>query len=230
MAADGGTDRPESDPGRVSATDDPELEVEANAASRLTFFCDAVVAIAITLLALDLPVPGNTESSRQVVAEMSEHFDVYLAFLISFVVVAYNWRTHHWVFRYLGRVNGRLFHFSMLWLLMMISTPFATRVLTADGGFVFRFGLYAGVQAMSAVAFLLMTWEMDHRHLARPGTPADVISGSYRRSWGLALAFGVSIPVSLVAGGWAYACWPLAPLVINGLRTLGTRQRPDAGG
>ena len=44
-------------PADVDLADDPQ--VEGNAAERVIFFSDAVVAIAITLLALALPVPGG---------------------------------------------------------------------------------------------------------------------------------------------------------------------------
>jgi hypothetical protein len=81
--------------GEAEAEDDTELvhrEMEFAAAERLMFFTDAVVAIALTLLALQLPIPGGIEnvprSSSEMVRDAGQHFDDYLAFLISFVVIA----------------------------------------------------------------------------------------------------------------------------------------------
>ena len=51
-----GASAPAAIPADVDGTDDPQ--VEGNAAERVIFFSDAVVAIAITLLALALPVPA----------------------------------------------------------------------------------------------------------------------------------------------------------------------------
>ncbi len=93
---------------------DDEVETDSRAAERLTFFSDAVVAIAITLLAIDLPVPeGGTVS---VFWRSVEHDDGhYAAFLISFVVIAAAWAYHHVLFAYgldpagdraLGRLRG----------------------------------------------------------------------------------------------------------------------------
>jgi Endosomal/lysosomal potassium channel TMEM175 len=80
-------------------------EMEFASAERLAFFSDAVVAIALTLLALGLPVPGGIESPdsasvSDMIRDAARHVDDYLAFLISFLVIGAHWRLHHRVFRY----------------------------------------------------------------------------------------------------------------------------------
>jgi uncharacterized membrane protein len=69
------------------------MDYEARAADRLTLFSDAVVAIAITLHAIDLPLPeGHTVSGFwSSVRHDSGH---YAAFLISFFAIAAAWRDH----------------------------------------------------------------------------------------------------------------------------------------
>ncbi len=201
------------------------LEVEFGAAERLTFFSDAVVAIAITLLALELPVPGGG-GSQQILAEMSDHLGEYLAFLISFLVIGSHWAGHHRVFRYLNRLGGAVLRLNMVWLLMMVSTPFATRVLTGDGGFMVRFSLYAGVQVVASVCFLLMCLEARRRGLLRPGTPQRVLAGGVRRSASMAVTFAVSIPLALF-GQWAFIVWAAIPLGIRASRRIALRRNPD---
>ncbi len=66
-----------------------------------------MVAIAITLLAIDLPVPGGGTVS--LFWKSVEHDDGhYAAFLISFVVIAAAWADHHVLFAYVRRVDARL--------------------------------------------------------------------------------------------------------------------------
>jgi uncharacterized membrane protein len=61
-------------------------EVELVAAERVIFFSDAVVAIAITLLALGLPLPKGS-SNTAVWHSLLAGRDAYIAFLISFAVI-----------------------------------------------------------------------------------------------------------------------------------------------
>src|SRR6476661_6883912 len=79
-------------------------EVERSAAERLTFFTDAVAAIALTLLAIELPVPEGF-SPAELWQSVGENSYEYLAFAISFVVIAAHWSTHHDLFRWVVRVD-----------------------------------------------------------------------------------------------------------------------------
>ena len=96
----------------------------SRATDRLIAFSDAVVAIAITLLALELPVP-----TRHTVAELwssvGQSDGHYAASLISFAVIAATWSHHHDVFRYAERFDARMRSLNMIWLLMIVLIPFA---------------------------------------------------------------------------------------------------------
>ncbi|HEX5120412.1 MAG TPA: TMEM175 family protein [Pseudonocardiaceae bacterium] len=195
-----------------------ELEVRSLAVERLTFFADAVVAIAITLLALDLPVPqGDTNS--QIWHDILAHRDEYLAFAISFMVISAHWRGHHAVFRYVTYLDGRLSGLTMGWLFFQVVTPFATRVITGDGAFQFRFYFYVLVQIGAFVLFTLMVREIETRHLYRNDTPAHMFRHIYVRELGMATGFLISLPVALFTG-WAYACWAAGPLAVNAYRRV----------
>jgi uncharacterized membrane protein len=197
----------EAAPAGQATESDPKDE---GGAERLVFFSDAVVAIAITLLALDLRVPEGA-TSAEFWHDMGRHFDDYLGFLISFVVIATHWFSHHRMFGYVTRVSGRLNQWNMLWLLTIVLTPFATKVIVGDHAFPARFGLYALVQALASVFFGLSVYEMHRSNLVRPGTSHSVFTRSYLRSAILVVTFLVSIPVAL-ATHWAYLCWFAAPL------------------
>jgi uncharacterized membrane protein len=203
------------DPGEFPAG---EVEVRAIAVERLTFFADAVVAIAITLLALDLPLPHGA-TNAQFWQSALDHRDEYLAFVISFLVISAHWNGHHRVFRYVTYLDGRLAGFTMGWLFAQVITPFATRVITGDGAFQFRFGFYAAVQLGAFAMFTLMMREIETHHLYRTDTPEGLFRHSYLREVGMAAGFLVSIPVSFFTT-WAYVCWFAGPFGVALIRRV----------
>ena len=97
--ADGNDDRDDKD-------DKDDLESDARAAERLTFFSDAVIAIAITLLAIELPLPEG-HSVHAFWMSVKDDAGHYAAFLISFAAIAAAWNSHHDIFRYVRRVDTR---------------------------------------------------------------------------------------------------------------------------
>lgn len=200
-----------------------EPDPRAVAAERLTFFVDAVVAIAITLLALDLGVPEG-DTNHDLLNSMYANRETYIGFLISFYVIGTHWANHHKIARYVTRLGGRLTLVTMLWLFTLVVTPFATRVLSGgDGGFQVRFILYAAVQALSGFFYLLVVRQIQVHRLYRPDTPPDIFGNAYFGSGALAVGFLVSIPVAFHTT-YAYDCWIAFPIAIALARHLYQRR------
>ncbi|MEW1779115.1 TMEM175 family protein [Streptomyces sp. NPDC086777] len=90
---------------------------------RLIYFSDAVVAIAITLLALELPVPtGEVHGNSGVLYFLREHLAEYTAFLVSFWAIATHWVIHRRLFRYATGLSGGAVRWNLLWLLAIVVT------------------------------------------------------------------------------------------------------------
>ena len=196
---------------------DTEVDPERRAVDRLTFFSDAVVAIAITLLAIDLPVPTGATVS-QFWSSVRHNGGHYAAFAISFVAIAAAWSHHHDIFRYAQSMDARLRTLNTGWLLAIILNPFATKLLTSQGHeslgvHALRFGFYSLVQALSAGAFLAVLHHMVS-HKQAPGMPASVVTTTTGQSVGLLVGFGLSIPV-FFATTYGWASWFAGPLVVQ---------------
>jgi uncharacterized membrane protein len=219
-------DRPVADteltPGHEPASPDG-AETDLRAADRLIFFSDAVVAIAITLLALDLPVPaGGTVSEFW--SSVQHNDGHYAAFLISFVVIASAWSDHHDLFRYVRRTDPRLRLLDTVWLLTIILNPFATKLLLVSGQTLgtdaLRFGFYALLQFLeSAMVYAMLRHLISHR-LA--DIPPRAAKKSASESRDLMLGFALSIPVFLLTD-YAWLLWFLIPQLGMRLRQLLTR-------
>ena len=203
-------------PGASAGTDDPE--VEARAADRVIVFCDAVVAIAITLLALDLPVPDNGLSNGQFLDKLGADWDTYFAFLLSFVIIANNWTAHRRVFRYVNRMNRQVSALNMIWLLMMIVTPVAARMLAGDGAFGVRFTIYALVQIIASACFLEMNRQISRKNLLLQSAPPAARHPDSSHSITLIGMFLLSIPMAFAVSQWAYALWAAIPFLERVLR------------
>ena len=99
---------------------------------RLIFFSDAVFAIAITLLALEIRLPdtdellNNTQLSTQLVGMCHEYF----AYLISFLVIGTFWMAHHRKYRFIKRYDNRLLFLNLLLLMVIAFIPFPSSIIS----------------------------------------------------------------------------------------------------
>jgi uncharacterized membrane protein len=184
--------------------------LESGTSDRLNAFSDAVVSIAITLLALELPVPeGHT--AHEFWHSIGAGGDEYLAFVISFAVIARSWSQHHHVFSFAERSDSTLRSLNMLWLLTVILNPFATKLLTTESGdtdtvHALRWSFYAGLQVLATVTFLAMVQHMLSAGLQAADTPDDIGPRSRRRAAATLFAFTLSIPLFFVTR-YAWLLW-----------------------
>jgi uncharacterized membrane protein len=125
---------------------------------RLVFFSDAVFAIAITLLVLDIHVPSlphvvSIGQSWNAFAELTPSF---FAFALSFLVIGRFWMGHHERFRSLRHFDQRLMWPNMIYLLAIAFMPFATAFLGQNlGHFVPELVYNLSMLVLALVAFWL---------------------------------------------------------------------------
>jgi uncharacterized membrane protein len=201
-------------------------ESQRQTRERLVLFSDAVVAIAMTLLALELPVPhGETgeEVWRSFVQLLPDDF---LTFTISFVVTAGFWHTHHRFFQRVDRADGTLSRLNLICLLFIVLLPFASRVLGEDGSLPFGVAFYASVIIAVDLSFLAMIWYATRHGLVRAGVaPADMRSSAIGIAT-VAAIFLISIPIAVVNPDAGKYTW-LALIVEAQVRRL-LRRRAKA--
>lgn len=128
------------------------------ALDRLVFFSDAVFAIAITLLVLDIHVPNFPD--RVSVAETWNAFlelgPSFFAFALSFLVIGRFWMGHHERFRSVRHFSARLMWPNLIYLMAIAFMPFATAFLGQNlGHFVPELVYNVSMLALALVAYWL---------------------------------------------------------------------------
>ena len=208
-----------------------EAESQAKAVDRLVGFSDAVIAIAITLLAIDLPVPGGMDAGA-LWASVRANDGHYAAFLISSMVIALGWTNHHQMFLYVKRADGRLRRLNMAWLLAVVLNPFATRMLTTKGAqsvtaHALRFGFYALLQVAASAVLLAIMRHSAAQDLA-DGAPSSLVARLVRSCRTTMLSFGLSIPLFFITR-YAWLLWFAVPWLLTGSDRLRQRRRSRTG-
>jgi uncharacterized membrane protein len=96
--------------------------------ARCEAFSDGVFAVAITLLALNLSVPGPG-SGHSLAYLLGHAWPSYLAYIISFATIGIIWVNHHTLFRNILGIDRWLLFMNLLLLFFVVAIPFATRTV-----------------------------------------------------------------------------------------------------
>lgn len=209
----------------ANAHPDDSLSLE-----RVVFFSDAVFAIAITLLVLELKAPHvpPDPSAVPMVRALAALIPRFIGFLVSFVVLGSFWIEHHRIFRYIRGYDAGLLWRNLALLLAVAFVPFPTALFSENYTSSVALLIYA--LTLAAVGWLkLVIWRHAVRHpeLLVPGLDPLLIETITRRSWAVPLT-GLCAAV-LAALGWrfAYVAFGFIPLVAWLLGRGVARRAPD---
>lgn len=131
---------------------------------RLEAFSDGVIAVAITLLVLDLRVPAPSAHHAALATGLGRQWPSYVAYAVSFATIGIIWINHHAVILRLRQVDSTILVINLMLLMTIAILPFATSLmatyLTQVQGEHLAAALYAGALLLMSLAFSVFNWQV----------------------------------------------------------------------
>jgi uncharacterized membrane protein len=178
---------------------------------RVVFFSDAVFAISITLLALDLRLPAVlvSDDNAGLLDALTRSEPQLFAFFLSFFIVGAFWIGHVRTLHSVTATNGGFIGLNLVFLFFVALLPFPTSVLAEHGDVPLSAVLYAVcVAAVGLAATALWLYASWVARLA-PDLPDELIRGITVRTLVTPVLFVASIPIAFASPVGAEILWLL---------------------
>src|SRR5713226_6245095 len=166
--------------------------MEEKETGRTEAFSDGVFAVAITLLVLNIKIPGldlspnNLPDDHQLWIQLLNEWPMLAAYATSFATIGVMWLNHHRLYSHIKRTDTVLLLLNILLLLVIVFIPVPTALVDEYLVHLDQHAaalLYSGTMVILAVCFNLL-WRYASYHHRLLGKNADTlavraISGQY---------------------------------------------------
>jgi len=179
---------------------------------RIVFFSDAVFAIAITLLVLDIRVPDIPANlaAEQLPGRLLDLWPKFFSYMLSFLVIISYWMAHHSIFRVIRGYDRGLMWLNSLFLMCIAFLPFPTALLSEYSDEQLVVVIYAGSLAITRLLLSAVWWYASSKpRLARLDADPGTITIINLRALFMPLVFLLSIAISFVSISAAIYSWVL---------------------
>lgn len=175
---------------------------------RLENFSDAVFAIVITIMVLEIQIPdslafaNDPQSFRGFIA-------AFVTYALSFFVIANLWTSHHYLVFTVSNPARITIWLNNLLLFCVSTIPLATRFLGMHPQSPTAAAAYGTVGVACTASFMLLrshAARLSHNPLHR-----DIHQRVLRRTWVFLSIYSVSIPLAFVSPWLAWACFLIVP-------------------
>lgn len=198
-----------SHPAKLSTSEQRQYEESSLELERIIFFSDAVIAIAITLLSVQISLPTEIDVNNlsQEIFQLVPKFGIYA---LSFLIIGNYWVIHHRVFRNIKDYDTRLIWLNVFFLLCIAFMPVPATVIgrfpTEQSAIIF----FDVSLAVTGIAQASLWWHATHNHKLIPKdfSPALITWGKQRSLIPPAVGL-LSIILSVISTTLAVLSWGL---------------------
>ena len=180
---------------------------------RMTFFSDAVFAIAMTLLVVEVKVPHIARLDETLLAQgLLDLIPNYIGFLVSFLVLGRFWVSHHMIMGQLRATSQKLVWANLYLLLAVAFMPFPTAVVGEYVQLRVAVGFYAvWLVLLGLLNRRLIRIAIRDEALRRADVAADMLYPHLRASW-----------IPILIGSLAFAGGMVSPWIALGVLVIGS--------
>jgi uncharacterized membrane protein len=193
------------------ATPQRPADRELPGVDRLLTLTDGVVAIALTLLVLQLSVPQLVDptSASELAARLGSHGDRFISYGISFFVIGQFWLIHHRVFGEIAGHREGLAWWNFAFLFTITVMPLTSDLLGAYGRNPLAIDIFALNLLLASLATQATLLYARWSHALVPYVDeAAMAAGRIRTLWSV-VAVSLSIALAWVNVELAKLCWIL---------------------
>jgi uncharacterized membrane protein len=183
---------------------------------RIVFFSDAVFAIAITLLVLDIQVPEipDDQVAEELPGQILALWPKYFGYVLSFVVIITFWNIHLSIFSGIRDYDRGLIWLNSIFLMFVAFVPFPTSLLSEYGGHQLPVAIYAATLAIGRLLLTLIYWYASSGHrLVDPELDPQVVRFFLLRGLTIPVIFLLTIGISFFSVSAAIYSWLLLVVV-----------------
>lgn len=133
---------------------------------RMILFTDAVFAIAITLLIIEIKAPEIHSGMN--LSDMTDQLlnlvPKFIGFIISFFVIAIYWRSHHRMFSFIKDYDDKLIWLNFFFLFSIILMPFSSAYYSDNTMYSLPFWFYAlNITLTGMLNYAMLAYIINHR-------------------------------------------------------------------
>jgi uncharacterized membrane protein len=173
--------------------------------SRIGAFSDGVMAVAITLLVLNIETP--TVSDDDLPHALVDLIPSLLAYVLSFALIGRYWVIHHGLFATFVRFDGLLLTLNLAFLALIALIPFATNLVDDYSTVPLAAACFGAVLALAALVHWLMTVHAVRAGLVHEKLRSDSSPLGSTVALGFAIVCFLSVPVAFLSPTVAWLMW-----------------------